>query len=443
MKNGLEQQVAELERRAEQVSSHLKFASRPFVIEFAGTPKSGKTSTVEAIRHFFTRQGFRVHLLSERAALSPIPMKGHLFFNTWCACTMLAELLDNIETDADIIIVDRGLFDALVWLTLQKQRRELTDKEADTIEAFLLLERWRSLIDLVVVMNVSAEEAIRRENAQRISSKTGSIMNPDALTALSVSVKGAAEKYGPEFAASIEYDTTGQCPRGSATQLAERILDLLEEFLNPEILILPRTIVSGLPLRGDGAFSEEAKAKFVAALSTNGRFMRRSEAEADSDSVQVIACGVLTYEDSIFVFERKDRDQKSSLYGKLTLWQGTHVPKQGGTAELKLLERAIIDRITRYLFLSRAFPIRFAGYCWEANNEKSNRHMGAIFEVLIDNPYTATDLKKKEFRRGRGSDLGGSFKCIADLESVAAAADTSLETWSVAIVKALDQFRKR
>lgn len=98
-------------------------------------------------------------------------MKGHLFFNTWCACSMLAELLANVEADADIIIVDRGIFDALVWLNLQLQRGEITQEEAGTIDSFLLLERWRTLIDLVVVMNVPADEAMSRENGQRITKR--------------------------------------------------------------------------------------------------------------------------------------------------------------------------------------------------------------------------------------------------------------------------------
>src|SRR3954466_4175 len=149
----LDKQVEKLEARAKAIHDNLlSFASRAFVIEFAGTPKSGKSTSVEAIRHFFTRMGFRVHVLAERAAVCPIPMKGHLFFNTWCAASMLAELLANVETEPDIILVDRGIFDALVWLVLQEQRGELTAAEARAIEAFLLLDRWRSLIDLAIVM---------------------------------------------------------------------------------------------------------------------------------------------------------------------------------------------------------------------------------------------------------------------------------------------------
>src|SRR5215813_2744420 len=103
----IETEIRKLEERAERVRRLLVFASRAFVIEFAGTPKSGKTTSVEAIRHFFNRHGFRVHVLVERASVCPIPMKGHLFFNTWCACTMLSELIANVDTETDIIIVDR------------------------------------------------------------------------------------------------------------------------------------------------------------------------------------------------------------------------------------------------------------------------------------------------------------------------------------------------
>ncbi len=101
---------------------------------------------------------------------------------------MLAELIANVDTETDLIIVDRGLFDALVWLTMQRQRGELTADEAQTIEAFLLLDRWRTLVDLTVVMNVSAEDAMTRENSHRISNRPGSIM----IRAASQGIKYAA-----------------------------------------------------------------------------------------------------------------------------------------------------------------------------------------------------------------------------------------------------------
>jgi hypothetical protein len=259
MASEIAKRVDELERRADRLLGVLKFATRAFVIEFAGSPKSGKSTSVEAIRHFFVRQGFRVHILVERASVCPIPMKGHLFFNTWCASTMLAELLANVETDTDIIIVDRGLFDALVWLTLQRQRGELTGDEAQIIENFLLLERWRTLIDLAVLMRVKADEAIKRELAPRISRKVGSIMNPDILSGLERSVVAAAEKYGHQFRGTYVHETSGEGVRSSNIRLAESILDHFEEFLDPEILVVPKGELSKLPIQGIGEFSPDAK----------------------------------------------------------------------------------------------------------------------------------------------------------------------------------------
>jgi hypothetical protein len=238
----IKEQIETLASRAQSIHDNLlRFASRAFVIEFAGTPKAGKSTSVEAIRHLFARHDFRVHVLIERASVCPIPMKGHLFFNTWCASTMLAELLANVDTETDIVIVDRGVFDALVWLTMQRQRHEVTDPEARKIGGFLLLDRWRTLIDLAVVMNVSPKEAIARENSQRISRKLGSIMNPEVLKNISQAVDRAVKEYGSKFGSIIKYETSGRDVKASNVGLADKILNQLEVFLNPKILVMACT----------------------------------------------------------------------------------------------------------------------------------------------------------------------------------------------------------
>src|SRR5262249_6361833 len=56
---------------------------RAFVLEITGTPKSGKSTAVATLQTFFKHAGYQVHLLRERAADCPLPMKGHFFFNAW------------------------------------------------------------------------------------------------------------------------------------------------------------------------------------------------------------------------------------------------------------------------------------------------------------------------------------------------------------------------
>jgi predicted NUDIX family phosphoesterase len=437
MGDDLEKLVTQLEGQAEHVRSLLALASRAFVIEFAGTPKSGKTTAVEAIRHFLSRQGFRVYVLTERAAICPIPMKGHLFFNTWCASSMLAELLANVETPTDVLIVDRGIFDALVWLTLQEKRGELNATEARTIESFLLLPRWRDVIDLVVVMSVSAEDSLKRELDQRITQKMGSIMNPEVLGALVSSVDEAAKRYQSRFRSLLRLDTTGKKPRESNVELASQVLNRLEAYLNPEILVVPRKDIESLYLHEGGAFDVEHLAKLLKTIDMSGHFIRRAEAESRADCVQIIPSGVLTYGGEIFLFQRKETDPKYRLYGRATIWQGAHVQRRETGNIRDLLEPALLERISQSLFLSRLFPVFPLGYAWDRDDERSSRHLGLIYRIEIDNPHTATDLRKKEFRRQRGHGLLGQFVPAAEL--VAQQGELSLETWSQAILNNVEE----
>lgn len=251
----IDEQVRELEQRAKELHSIVELAPRAFVVEFAGTPKSGKSTSVEAIWYFFRRHGFSVHVLSERAAQCPIPMKGHLFFNTWCATTMLAELLENVDTKTDIIIADRGLFDALIWFQTQAKRGELLDEELNQIESFLLMDRWKNLFDLVAVLHADAATALIRENAHRITERTGSIMNTSMLETLSDAVGEAIELYGNKFSNVIRIDTEHGDIRSVNARLLSQILNHFESFVNPEILVVPKQAITGLLSTAPCAFT--------------------------------------------------------------------------------------------------------------------------------------------------------------------------------------------
>jgi predicted NUDIX family phosphoesterase len=431
MTTNIEKEIKKLESRTKKIKTLLQYASRAFVMEFSGTPKSGKTTSVEAIRQFLSRHGFRVHVLTERAAVCPIPMKGHLFFNTWCATSMLAELLANVESQTDIIIVDRGLFDALVWLTLQKKRGEVTSKEAATIDSFLLLDRWRTLIDIPVVLNVSVKDAIDREKALHITSKGGSIMNKQVLTAIVESVDEAISRYSSKFNGVIRHITTGKQVRKSNIDLANKIFDRFESFLNPDILVVTRREIEELPLEQGGLYGKTAVQKVHECIKSHCCFMPRHDAENNIDYVQIIPSAILRYEDEIFVFERKETDPKYHLFGKHTVWKGCHVSKREGIPIPKMMKQALLDRISRELFLSRVFPIKALGYCWDADDQMSSKHLGIIYQIEIDNLYTALDLKKKEFRKMRGHGFTGMFIDYQDIWKHDT--EIALESWSLTI----------
>ena len=413
-----------------------QFANRAFVIEFSGTPKSGKTTSSEAIRHFLSRNDFRVHVLSERAALCPIPMKGHLYFNTWCFSSMIAELLQNVEAETDIIIIDRGLFDALIWMNMQKSRGELTKEESNVIENFILLDRWRKLIDLSVVMSVSNEEAINRENRNHITSKLGSIMNHEVLKTINKSIKSSLKLYKNKFNRVIVHETgLSKDIKESNIDLAENLLKCLETFINPKILVVPKKYLLKLPMEEGGCFEPSAIIKAYKYISKYGMFIYRSKAELNPHLIQIVPCSMLMHNDKIFVFQRRDIDPKYHLYGKTTIWQGCHVPIKNNYSIPKLMKESLRERLGRSLFLSRIFPMEEFGYCWDKNDTGSVQHFGFIYKIDINNNETAMDLKKKEFRKQRGHGLVGKFEHIKTIKSQKT--KLGFEIWSETIIKHL------
>jgi len=257
-------------------------------------------------------------------------------------------------------------------------------------------------------------------------------MNEETLARLSEAVQKAVRVYGPRFGGVIEHETSNMLVRESSAKLAARILRSLDEFLSPEILVVPRQEVERLPVINGGYFADDAEAVVVKCLVDHGEFVSRADVENDDRYVQIIAAGILTQEEQVFLFRRKERDPKYALYGKETVWQGAHVPKSVDMQGIPLLKHALLERIKRNLFLSRGFETKLVGFCWDVSDARESRHLGVTFRVDIDNPEAANDLKKKEFRRGRGHGLAGGFVNWSQLAEAEESA--KLEPWSLAIL---------
>jgi hypothetical protein len=155
-----------LQERAEAAAAKFRIAARaPIVIEFAGVPKAGKTTTLNHIQAFLRRCGFRVEVVVERASVCPIRDKKHSNFNVWTACTTLAQVLDKTQIpprpdDPDILILDRGIFDSIWWLVLMERLVRIRRDERELIERFLLIEAWRKRLTGVVVMTTDPKRCL-------------------------------------------------------------------------------------------------------------------------------------------------------------------------------------------------------------------------------------------------------------------------------------------
>jgi hypothetical protein len=176
------------------------YARNAFVIEFAGMPKAGKSTAIEGIRHFFThgpklldrndavsksdyrRIGYRVHTPAEGVSLrTPNFLKDDLFdFNTWAGAYAVQELLQAAHDDHhDLVILDRGPWDAGCWLEYWASKDEAGPRQAQLIKVkeFFQLPYWMTRSDLHVVLTVESGDASQREETNRLIRHNGASSN--------------------------------------------------------------------------------------------------------------------------------------------------------------------------------------------------------------------------------------------------------------------------
>lgn len=423
--------VRKLQHDAEELLAVVRAqARRGYLVEISGTPKAGKSSTISMVEGFFRACGWRVGVLRETAALCPLPMKGHFFFNTWTTTQMLAAVLEAVERPLDLVIVDRGLFDALVWLELQKVRGQVASDEANAFSAFVLLDRWRTLIDTSLVMKVSPKVAMEREQHDRLVPRIGSVMNEQTLSLFNATLATCLTTYSTAFN-FYEVDVDLVNRKEAACLVARALLGRIHASVDPDIAGVPKTLLNRLlgesktPCLSWSLWDEVAGAI---------ELRRRSEAERDTEWVQLMSCGIVSFDNGVFVFDRSD-SEKVHRYGRSTIWRSRHVEACSieQARQATWLADGLSQRLAETLYVKVGFAQpRPLGLVWDPALEP--QHLAVAFRIPIESRSVADSLEQKEFRtNGRRHQLLSRFVSLSELTKLPAA---ELEGWSRAIVEA-------
>ena len=123
------------------------------VIEFSGSPKSGKSTNIDILSHFFKRMEFNVWAPTEVASKrTPYHLRSDLVaFNTWSLNYAISELIvayHNVDRQ-HLVILDRGPFDSLAWMALLMNRGDLKKEDFEKIRDFALLPHWFERISMI------------------------------------------------------------------------------------------------------------------------------------------------------------------------------------------------------------------------------------------------------------------------------------------------------
>ena len=228
------EELGKLRADAESVLEALKEEepARPYFFEFSGTPKSGKSTCIESVSHFFRRLGFRVLSPTEGASRrTPRYLRDNLFrFNVWSASYALTHILEGLSSPEKyhVAILDRGLFDALVWFQLLRERGEITEDDLKKVHEFFLIEEWVEVVDGVFLFRTDPATSLNREHADKLIEQEGTAMNPDFLTELNSAYDLVKSEHSNRFRHVRRIDTSadnGTNPKSTAYEVAREMVN--------------------------------------------------------------------------------------------------------------------------------------------------------------------------------------------------------------------------
>ena len=138
--------------------------SRPFIVEFSGTPEAGKTTTIGTVANMLRNKGYKVITLRESAEMLPeeIP-KGTFEGNLWMHMITQSELLRASYSKSDIVLADRGIIDSYFYGWKFKKEKKCTKREYEEFKNTFLK---RLVPDLLIALMVSPELSIKRRGGE-------------------------------------------------------------------------------------------------------------------------------------------------------------------------------------------------------------------------------------------------------------------------------------
>lgn len=435
---------SDLQERAENAAERFALTARkPIVIEFAGVPKAGKTTTLGQLQSFLKRCGFRVEVVIERASVCPIRDKKHSNFNVWTACTTLAQILEKTQDppridDPHILILDRGLFDSISWLTMMERLERIRTADRKTIERFLLIDDWRQRITGVIVMTASPQDAMEREKGfLRVEGSKGSIMNLAVLQRMLENTNQTAERLKRDFRLYTIDTSSGETknnPQRTAEKVVDIVLSLVEEQLQEDILCVSKSAIANL-FKGSKVLPLSDVSLLSKLFSESGEFHPREDVEENDNLVQALPVVVVRNKSGeVLRLRRREKSESKILHEKIVIWAGGHVRKEDAKNGDSLIQCALRELQEELRLNLEAKDLALVGAIYADVGGSTSKHVALVYEWRAETDDVAVALSSAEFFERRGTSLSGSFVSLEDLVDDVNEGKLS-EIWSEAIVK--------
>lgn len=209
---------------------------KSFVIEFSGTPRTGKTTTINNLYDFFKKGGFNTAIIEEFTTSGyykeVFKQKYKDVSSTESNMAIIEEVTRQLEealnSDKEIILIDRSVNDRQIW----NYRRYI---RGDMSEELYLESRGkystisRKLIDFLVITYAEPLISLKRDYNSSLALEKRNFLNIDNLNEYNRSLRDLQALFETSVEDSILLDTSSMSMDEVSVEIASQIMPAMRK----------------------------------------------------------------------------------------------------------------------------------------------------------------------------------------------------------------------
>ena len=228
--------LIKLHYKKQEIYKMMKVLNNKFtyVIEFTGTPRTGKTTLINNLYDFFKKGKFNTKVLeefttSQRYKKEIYPKLKNEYKNVINTEIPKYVLNDTIDKNYDVVIIDRSLFDRMIWMDRLYSKNGVSKEEYDNyINEYVPI--IKNKIDIVIGTYTDSLTSLRRDYTANVALEKRSFLSEDNVNEYNnslLNMKLLAEKENINF---YMFDTTDKSEREISFEVVDTILNNMRTY---------------------------------------------------------------------------------------------------------------------------------------------------------------------------------------------------------------------
>lgn len=209
---------------------------KPFVIEFSGTPRTGKTTTINNLYDFFKKGGFKVELIEEFTTSKYYKENLKNKFdqmslgdgNIAIIDEVYKQLQESLESDKDIILIDRSINDRQIWNYRRYIRGDMPEEQyLAARDKFQTISN--ELIDFLLITYADPMVSLRRDYISSLALEKRNFLNQENIEEYNNCLNDLQELFSESVDSMLLLDTSNIGLNNVSVEATSQILPAMRK----------------------------------------------------------------------------------------------------------------------------------------------------------------------------------------------------------------------